>query len=340
VTVATFYDSLRSHAETTPNALAVIENQRGRWVPLSWSDLHTRVDQAAFSLAGASDAKAVVNGMPQGLGWLVIDFATQALGRTAVSPASLDADAVVGSLDNDAVIVAQDAVEATSLAGLARGRADVLDINDLLGSDSGLEMAAQTCWIGLPGSSNSVRVEDVEWVRGLVRSAVLQMGLGPEDVAVVAGPCGEIPTRILTVYAAIESGAVLAFPERPEATVLSLKQVRPSFGFLPRPVADELEAILSDRVARSRGVKRMLTSAWVRRGGTLTRLVVARPARRLLGLSGARHLLIQDAQVPHLDKLGAAIRLVDDYLAGLNGPDKRSDVFDSPVSETSPEAAQ
>jgi hypothetical protein len=84
----------------------------------------------------------------------------------------------------------------------------------------------------------------------------------------------------------------------------------------------------------------MLTSAWVRRGGTLTRLVVARPARRLLGLSGARHLLIQDAQVPHLDKLGAAIRLVDDYLAGLNGPDKRSDVFDSPVSETSPEAAQ
>lgn len=338
--MATFYDSLRSHAESTPNALAVIENQRGRWVPLSWSDLLARVDQSAYSLSDASDAKAVVNALPQGLSWLVIDLATQALGRIAVSPASPDPAAVVGSLDNDSVIVARDVVEATSLAGLAAGRAGVLDSNDLSEGESGRELAAQTCRIGLPGLSNSVRVEDMEWVRGLVRSAVSQMGLGPDDVAVVAGPCGEIPTRILTVYAAIESGAVLAFPERPESTILSLKQVRPSFGFLPLPVVDEIEAVLRDRVARSRGVKRMLTSAWVRRGGTVTRLVVARPARRLLGLSGARHLLIQDAQVPHLDKLGAAIRLVDDYLTGLNGPDERSDVFDSPVSETSPEAAQ
>lgn len=332
-------------AATNPGQLAIIENQRGRWIPMTVRQLADRVASLALALsargvrAGSCVAVLVANRSD----WLVVDLAVQAVGAvSAAVPPSDDDENLAGLLEQLGAggVVVDDPIAVQRLDGLSdAGRLDRIGlvvqlgvsddraegVDDLVSDGVGLlrsqpsvfaEMLAQrqadepATLTYSSGSGGAPRA--VEHNAGAVHAGARQVagarGLVADDVTVVALDPSHPFERSLTLYPALVSGAVLAYPESASTVDRAILEVQPTFAHLPIELVRQATATIRSRLHRNRGVKRLVARWWERAANQAVRAgrepsrhavrFVGTPALRTVGWDRLGSLVVTCVAVP------------------------------------------
>jgi long-chain acyl-CoA synthetase len=338
----------------TPSRLALLENTRGHWRVVSTGELAGDVGALAVALVerGVADGVRVALLLGTSAAWLTLDLAVQAAGGVAVAvPDDGDDESLAERLDGlgVAAAVVDDPVVLQRLEGLVEsgrldpiaqiwqrgkgdGRTDGLD--DLLARGREL-MAADAERVDRLWSAPAGRPAAVTYTAGasdhprpvthsgttLLRAAeqvASARRLGPDDVGVVALDASHPFERSVTLYPAVVSGAVLAFPENASTVSRALLEIQPTFIHVSADGVRETAAAVVERFAGNRGIKRLVARRWRRtvregnRPSSWSRPFVANRVRRTLGLANLRSLVVTSAPVPGhavavLDSLGVDI---------------------------------
>ena len=112
--------------------------------------------------------------------------------------------------------------------------------------------------------------------------------LAPGDRTLCMLPLAALPARVLDVYAALVTGATVHVPESPASVPIDLVEVAPTVLSASPRALELLRASVQVRAARSHGFKRRL-QRWAREHpGAVAKVLVAKPAARLLGLGSTR----------------------------------------------------
>ena len=357
--MTTLLGVLHERAQTEPDQLATIVKRRGRWIPTSVGELDEQVAATAVGLAGLGLGPGQRVGLLLGNipDWLVVDLAVQAVGAISVAVPLHADDQVTAELLRDAdvsLVIVDDPVDAAGISGrvidpTAQSSARFLCLGDDADGFTGLDgvvrdgsaeldrrpdaFAQMIAGLDPEGAATATYTAGAGGAeRAIVHSARAQIAqasrvaaaldLDPHDVTVVALDPSHPFERAVTLYPAIVSGAVLAYPENSSTIAQSILEVRPTFLHLPVERARAASASVHARFRRNRGLKRLVARWWnrsaanaVESGGTPSRLavrVVGRPALRSLGWDNLRSLLITGSRVPldvlvTLQALGAPV---------------------------------
>lgn len=315
--------ALWQRAALDPGQLAIIENQRGRWVPMTVRQLADRVAALALALSargiGAGSRVAILVGNRPD--WLVADLAVQAVGGVAAAvPPSDDDEALAASLEQlhaNAAIV-EDALAARRLDGLAAaGRLDPVGIvvqlgaadestdgvddlvaeglryleqhpsafPDMLAERRAHEPATITYSSGSGGTPRAV-VHTSGAAEAGARQVAIARRLVSDDVAVVALDPSHPLERSVTLYPALVNGAVLAYPENASTIDRAVLEVQPTFAHMPIESVRQAAATIRVRLSRNRGVKRLVARWWERSAHGAVR-AGREPSRRAVGIVGS-----------------------------------------------------
>lgn len=317
---------LALHAEE-PAALAVLDKRRGVWHPRSRADLLERVAALAEGIVadGAVAGRALLLLADDGLDWLAVDLAAQAVGlRVCALPAATPGRIVAAALRSTGA----DTVVASGYAAAER----VLDVADAEGIAIRVvldthelkpgavrdprhrsldELLASGATVdGLAGRVAALRGTDVGVLavgtaaeRGgapvelrhaaMLRSAELSAAafrLGGKDRVLAFRAMADPTDRCTTTYAALVSGALLAIPESRAEVEAALYEISPTYVHVTRRWIDDITTSIWARLDSSTGLKGLLARGWTRR------ILSGRPLRGPFGSLLAR--------VPIVEKLG------------------------------------
>jgi len=358
--MTTLLHLLVDRARTNPEQLATIAKRRGRWIPTTASDFVDRIAATAVGLAEAGlttgDRVAILVGnVPD---WLIVDLAVQSVGAVSVAiPADHD-DAAVGGLlagVDVSMLVVEDPTDAARIRShladeaqhsavqfvcLGEGEDGFTGVDELIAAgtdalgrnpdaytqlverlDAGAPATA-TFTAGAAGRERPIVHRALDLVNQARRVAA-NLGLEPNDVTVASLDPSHPFERAVTIYPALVSGAVLAYPENTSTTTQSMLEVRPTFVHLPVDRVRAATATVHARFRRNRGLKRLVGAWWsrsaleaVQNGRRPSRLavrIVGRPALKSLGWENLSTLLITGARVPldvlmTMQALGAPVR--------------------------------
>lgn len=357
--MTTLVNILHERAQTEPEQLATIVKRRGRWIPTTVGELDARVAATAVGLAGLGLGPGQRVGLLLGNipDWLVVDLAIQAVGATSVAAPPHADQQVTAELLRDAdvsLVVVDDPVDAAGMSGRVADSTAQTSVRFLcLGDDAdgftGLdevardgkarldrdpdafgqliarldpEGAATVTYTAGAGGAERAIVHSARVQLAQARRVAAALDLEPHDVTVVALDPSHPFERSVTLYPAVVSGAVLAYPENASTIEQSVLEVRPTFLHLPVERVRAASASVHARFRRNRGVKRLVARWWdrsaadaVQSGGNPSRVavrIVGQPALGSLGWDNLRSLLITGSRVPldvlvTLQALGAPV---------------------------------
>jgi long-chain acyl-CoA synthetase len=335
---------LRERARERPRGVALRRKALGIWEETTWEELDRRVARLALGLAGAGvsagDAVALVgDNSPD---WIAADLALQALGARCVTPwPTLTAEALAEDLRRTGaglvvcgdeeqldkvsalrtIVIDPTGVDAdeTTLAAIAEaGAAEPLERYEALLAQR--SDADEVCVAFDPVSGAAVAFT----AGGLVAVArAVAEGLSPGDRTLCVLPLASLPARVLDVYAPLAAGAIVHVPESPASVPTDLAEVAPTALTVSPRALELLRSSVQVRAARSRRFKRRV-QGWAReRRSGVAKLVVARPAARLLGFGATRRVTcvggpLTDAMVAFVEGLGSKVEVIEG-LALLGG---------------------
>jgi long-chain acyl-CoA synthetase len=345
VSATTIVATVWERASSAPTQLAVIENERGRWLPMTARLLADRSAALGLALArrGVAPGSRVANLVGNRTAWLETDLAVQAIGGiSAAVPASEDDEALAELLQplGAAVAIVEDALAVQRLQGLVdAGRLDpiglvvpVVPAEEGIAGYGDLVAEGETLLDGDPAGFERLLAErspddpatitytagaggrprPVTHTAAAAHAAAVQVAearrLVPSDVTVVSLDPAHPFERSVTIYPALVSGAVLAYPEDTATIERATLEVQPTFLHLPVERLAQATEALNVRLRRNRGVKRLVARWWERSTAAavgagqppsgLSRRVVGRPALRTLGWNELRSLLVTGVAVP------------------------------------------
>jgi long-chain acyl-CoA synthetase len=344
-TTDTVIGTVWARASSAPAQLAVIENERGRWLPMTAGLLADRVAALGLALAerGVGPGIRVANLVGNRVAWLETDLAVQAIGGIAAAVPHWDDDEALAELLQPlgaALAVVDDAVGVQRLRGMVdAGRLDPIGLvvpllpgieggvtyADLMADGEAMRERDTGAFAGLLADRRpddqaivtytagaSGRPRPVTHTAAAAHAAAMQVArsrrLVPSDVTVLSLDPSHPFERSVTIYPALVSGAVLAYPEDASTVERATLEVRPTFLHLPVGRLRQADEQLQVRLRRNRGVKRMVARWWARATGAavragqppsrLSRRLVGRPALRTLGWNDLRSLIVTGVAVP------------------------------------------
>jgi long-chain acyl-CoA synthetase len=331
---------LREQARAKPSGVALRRKAFGIWEETTWAQLDERVARLALGFAGAGvsagDAVGLVgDNTPD---WIAVDLALQAVGARCVTPwPALAADALGDDLRRAGVelvvcgdeeqydklsglrtIVVDDTGvdDSTTLAEIAEaGAAEPLERYEALLAERGAD--DEVC-IAFEAAGERAAVAHTSGALLAAAEAVASVtALAPGDRTLCMLPLAALPARVLDVYAALVTGATVHVPESPASVPIDLAEVAPTALSASPRALELLRASVQVRAARSHGFKRRL-QRWARaHPGTVAKVLVAKPAARLLGLGSTRVIVCVGG--PLTDAMRAFFRALGPTVSVLEG---------------------
>jgi long-chain acyl-CoA synthetase len=345
-TNATLVGLLVERAAASPEKLALIANERGRWLPTVLGELVEHVSQLAVGLEAAGiapgDRVAIVLGnVPR---WLTVDLAVQAVGAVSVAVPEQPPDAgladalrsvgAVAVVVGDAVMADQvdhlvedeQLAQIRMVAYLGSGDGDITGVDDIALTGAGILAGRPDAFRALVARVDPSAPATITYTDGasgaprpVVHSACASLaaatvaaeslGLVYQDVTVTLFDPANPFERSATLYPALVSGAVLAYPEHGATSLRSELEVRPTFTHTSADRLRHASGTVQARFNRNRGVKRLAAKWWersalraVRKGrapSSLAVKLVGRSALKSLGWNNLRYLMVMGGEVPH-----------------------------------------
>jgi long-chain acyl-CoA synthetase len=282
---------------STPDALALLANRRGRWRTTTAGELADRVGSVALAMSAAGvqagDRVAVaIDHDPDGI---VADLAAQLVGAISIVVPTSGTDrslmTLLADVDASTVFVVDEliardisiAAERGTLPGVRRvyhggdGTGGTIGVDDLaasvdaraedverLESARRLDDVVSATFSDGSGGVERIVLHDAAAVAGGAVEVVEAYGLVPEDVTVVAFPMSHPFERSTTIYPSLWSGAVLAYPETPATYGRAVREIQPTFAHLPVDHLRGIAAGVHHRFRRNSGLKRPVASWWRR----------------------------------------------------------------------------
>ncbi len=321
-------DLLLQHARERPDAPAMREKRRGRWIELTWGEYADRVARIAGGLRelGVQPGDRVAIHSENRPEWVLGDLAIQGIGAVSVgvyptSPAA-EVEYLLGHSES-VVLIAEDE-EQLDKALAVRGRLPALRHIVLIDPRNVRELGDVTTWEqledrepledygeGIDESDTAVIVytsgttgppkgamlthANLTWAADCFRRA---FGTGPEDEVLSYLPLCHVAERLGSVINGLGTGYVVNFGEGGESFAQDLRDVQPTlFAAVPR-VWEKMLATVEIKMADASRLKRWSYRTAMRHApGRLANLLALRALRDKLGLGRAERALCGAAPI-------------------------------------------
>lgn len=340
VSISTLAELLLDRAAKTPNARAVLQKLRGKWSETTWQGYAQAVAEVAqgldaIGIGGGDKVLIIVDNRPA---FAYLDLATQTIGAVSVpvAPVTLYADVsrLIVSLKPSAVVV-QD-VEWVELVLRDVGPSCKIIHVDTAGI-SAYQDERLVAYQGIR-ESGAKSAKAVEFLRsrakvlqpdgiatmsissgthGILNSFSFTTRQVTESARVVASrfplakgqlvlshaPLSAAAERSLTLYSAILTGAVVAFPENSTVADTATTEIEPHFVRIPSAALDQLASVSFRRLQRNKGLKKLVVRGLLRAiksdstSSTLGNAFVARFILRQFGLRRCGIVVVSNAAV-------------------------------------------
>ena len=330
---------LREQARAKPSGVALRRKALGIWEETTWAQLDERVARLALGLAGAGvsagDAVALVgDNTPD---WIAVDLALQAVGARCVTPwPTLGAEALTDDLHRTGVelVICGDEEQFDKVSGVrtivvdATGVDDSPTLAEIAEAGAAEPLERYEALLAERSATDEVCVAfEAAGERAAVAFSAGALAAAAEAVASVTAlaagdrtfcllPLAALPARVLDVYAALVAGATVHVPESPASVPIDLAEVAPTVLSASPRALELLRASVQVRAARSHGIKRRM-QRWARQHpGGAAKLLVAKPAAKLLGLGSTRTIVcvggpLTDAMRGFFRALGPQVAVVE-----------------------------
>jgi long-chain acyl-CoA synthetase len=293
--ISTLTEQLLDRAEKTPQARAMLQKFRGKWNETTWSDYAQAVAEVARGLdaIGIGEGHNVLIVVDNRPAFAYLDLAAQTIGAISVpvAPATLysDVSELIARVKPTAIVV-QDVgwVEAAlrdvgpsckiihvDTAGIGAYQDERLaayqDIRDLgaksadavsflrsrakgLRPDSIATMSVSSGTGGVLNLYSFTTQQVVESAQVVAKRFPLDKG----QFVLSHAPLAAAAERTLTLYSAIFTGAVVAFPENSTVASAAAIEIEPHLARIPSAALDEIAFTSLRRLRRNKGLKKFV----------------------------------------------------------------------------------
>ena len=345
---------LELHGED-PTALAVLDKRRGVWHPRTRAEVLGRVAALAdgFVTDGLAAGETLILVADDGLDWLVVDLAAQAVGlRVCALPAATPERILAAALRATGATVAvasgyaaaERVLDVADAEGIAlRAVLDTQELkpgairdprhralDELLtteGDVAGLaarvaaleptDVAVLAVGTAAERGGDPVRLNHAALLRS-ARLAATAFDLGPKDRVLAFRAMADPTDRCTTTYAAVVSGALLAIPESRAEVDAALYEIAPTYVHVTRRWMDDVTTSIWARLESSSGLKGLLARGWTRR------ILAGRPLRGPLATLMARYPIVEKLGLDRARNVlvsGSALGALErDFAAALRLP--------------------
>lgn len=331
---------LLDRAEKAPKSRAMLQKLRGKWNEITWYDYAQAVAEVAQGLdaIGIGEGDKILIIVDNRPAFAYLDLATQSIGAISVpvAPATLytDASELIARLKPSAIVVQDvDWLEAAlqdvgplckiihvDTAGISAYQDERLIAYQAI-RELGAKSADAVTFLRLrakalqPDGISTMSVSSgtggvlnpysftTRQVSESARVVASRFPLNEGQFVVAQAPLAAAAERTLTLYSAILTGAVVAFPENSTVASAAAIEIEPHFARIPSSALDEMASVSLRRLRGNKGLKKVFARGLLRaiksdsESGAIVNLLVARFILRQFGLRRCVTVLASNAAV-------------------------------------------
>lgn len=333
-------DLLLDRAEKTPQARAMLQKLRGKWNETTWSDYAQAVAEVARGLdaIGIGEGHKVLIIVDNRPAFAYLDLATQTIGAISVpvAPAMLytDVSEYIARLKPAAIVVQdiewvevalRDADSSCKIiyvdtAGISAYQDERLIAYQAI-RELGAKSADAVTFLRLrakalqPDGISTMSVSSgtggvlnsysftTQQVSESARVVASRFPLNKGQFVLSHAPLSAAAERTLTLYSAILTGAVVAFPENSTVASAAAIEIEPHFARIPSVALDEMASASLRRLRRNKGLKKLVARGIISaikadsKTGAFANLFAAKFILRQFGLRRCKTILVTNAAV-------------------------------------------
>lgn len=333
-------DLLLDRAEKTPHARAMLQKLRGKWNETTWHDYAAALAEVARGLdaIGIGEGHKVLIIVDNRPAFAYLDLATQTIGAISVpvAPTTLPRDVtqLITTLKPSAIVVQdiewvevalRDVDSSCKIIYVDTAGISAYQDERLISYQGIRELGAKSAdaVTFLRSRAKALQPDGISTMSvssgtgGVLNSYSFTTRQVSESARVVASrfplneghfvlshaPLSAAAERTLTLYSAILTGAVVAFPENSTVASAAAIEIEPHFARIPSVALDEMASASLRRLRRNRGLKKLVARGILSaikadsETGAFANLFAAKFIVRQFGLRRCKTIVVSNAAV-------------------------------------------